>query len=205
MPLNEKIPLSVKLGGKIIRQRREQQYDALQQQDFFLCNRSGTGYGRDFQNSEYSKLKKVYSIWICSNSPKDYQNSISTYKVTEELNVGGKPREKNYDLLATIMIGLGKSGQDNYDGVLKFLGTLLSGEIQPEQKEEILRNEFNVVMSKEMKEEAGIMCNLSQGIFQTGIEKGKAEDAMETKKEMALSSQVHDLINPAFCGNMKVQ
>ena len=74
----KKIPLSVKLGGEIIRQRREQQYDALQQQDFFLCNRSGTGYGRDFQNSEYGKLEKVYSIWVCTNPPKDYQNTRKT-------------------------------------------------------------------------------------------------------------------------------
>ena len=152
-------------------------------------------YGREFQNSEYAKLKKVYSIWVCTNPPKEYQNSIATYKIKEHLVIGGRPRDKkNYDLLATVMIGLGTPGQENYEGICRFLGTLLSSEIQPEKKAEILQTEFNIKMSEEMRKDAEIMCNLSQEILQTGIEQGmekgikqgREEGKWNAKKEVAL-------------------
>ena len=153
----------------------------------YYCSRMlSSQYGREFQNSEYGKLKKVYSIWVCTNPPADYRNSISAYEVKERLNVGGKPRAtSDYDLLSTVMICLGNPREDNYAGILKFLGTLLSGELQPEEKETILQNEFHVAMNNEMKEEAAIMCNLSQGILQTGIDRGIEKGAMEKARAMA--------------------
>ena len=41
-----------------------------------------------FQDSHYEDLKKVYSIWICPNSPKTIANSIHYYDISEHLNEG---------------------------------------------------------------------------------------------------------------------
>ena len=48
--------------------------------------------GLEFVNSEYNKIKKVYSIWVCTNPPKTHKNTITRYKISEE-NVIGNVKE----------------------------------------------------------------------------------------------------------------
>ena len=68
-----------------------------------------------------------YSIWICLDVPKEWENTITRYHIVEE-NLVGHAREqvKNYDLLTAVLVGLGKLDGENYDGVLKMLGALFS-------------------------------------------------------------------------------
>ena len=44
------------------------------------------------------------------------------------------------------------------------LDVLLSEQVKPEKKKDILQSEFNIAMTKTMEREAMEMCNLSQGI-----------------------------------------
>lgn len=86
-------------------------------------------YGTEFTETHYEKIKKVYSIWICSNPPKKRENTVTRYCVQEENLVGQISEQKeNYDLLTVVMICLGHVGDDNYNGILKLLGVLLSSE-----------------------------------------------------------------------------
>jgi hypothetical protein len=60
-------------------------------------------------------MKKVYSIWICTNSPKNRQNSITRYYIEEENLVGNVREPKDhYDLMAAIMICLGSADRARY-------------------------------------------------------------------------------------------
>lgn len=52
------------------------------------------------------------------------------------------------------------------------LAILLSDEIETENKKKILESEFNIPMTRELKEDVNIMCNLSDGIEEKGIDKG---------------------------------
>ena len=128
--------------------------------------------GVDFKNGEYGKLKKVCSIWICLNAPKERRNSITRYTLREEQLVGNSVEAaKNYDLISVVMICLGDA-QERQTDVLRMLDVLLSSECKAEEKKQILEEEFAIQMSKRVEEEVAQMCNLSQGIVERGIAQG---------------------------------
>lgn len=45
-------------------------------------------YGTEFTEAHYEKIKKVYSIWICMNPPKNRENSITSYLISEKNLIG---------------------------------------------------------------------------------------------------------------------
>ena len=131
--------------------------------------------GVDFKNGEYGKLKKVCSIWICLNAPKERRNSITRYTLREEQLVGNSVEAaKNYDLISVVMICLGDA-QERQADVLRMLDVLLSSECKAEEKKQILEEEFAIQMSERVEEEVAQMCNLSQGIVEKGIAQGMAQ------------------------------
>ena len=97
----------------------------------YYCSRMiSSQNGREFIDSNYQDVRKVYSVWICLNPPDYRKNTINRYSMTEEHLVGNyREPIQHYDLLTAIMICLGNPENDNYDGVLKLLGTLLSSDI----------------------------------------------------------------------------
>ena len=131
-------------------------------------------HGVEFTRSEYGKIKKVYSIWVCTNPPAERQNTIMQYSVQQRPLVGQVDEPvQNYDLLSAIMICLGEPEQENYTGVLKFLEVLLSDERTAKEKKEILQEEFHLPMTQHLESEVLGMCNLSQGAIETGMKRGE--------------------------------
>ena len=140
----------------------------------YYCSRMiSAQYGTEFSASHYEDIKKVYSIWICMNPPKYRKNSINRYSITEEQLIGScSERKENYDLLTAIMICLGDSDDENVSGILKLLEVLLSSNREVNEKKKILQNDFSIEMTKTLEREVSIMCNLSKGVEEKGIEKG---------------------------------
>ena len=132
----------------------------------YYCSRMiSSQYGTEMPDTCYEKLKKVYSIWICSNPPKYRKNTITAYSMKERNLVGSvAEKEENYDMLTVLTVCLGGFGDENYEGILRMLDVLLSDRILPEEKKKILKDEFDIAMTKTMEREAMEMCNLSQGI-----------------------------------------
>ena len=140
----------------------------------YYCSRMiSSQYGVGFVGSHYEKIKKVCSIWVCANPPKFRENTIARYVIREE-NLVGEASEKreNYDLLTAVIICLGHSGDKKYAGILKLLDVLLSSEKDPAEKKKILYEDFDIKMTKELESEVSVMCNLSKGIEERGMEKG---------------------------------
>lgn len=130
-------------------------------------------YGTEFTESHYENIKKVYSIWICMNPPKNRKNSITRYSITEENLVGNvKEQKANYDLMTAIMICLGRPEDKDYAGVLKLLDVLLSTETSPVEKCQILEEDFQIEMTQTLESEVSLMCNLSKGVEEKGLVKG---------------------------------
>lgn len=130
-------------------------------------------YGTEFTHSEYGRIKKVYSIFICMAPPKKRQNSITRYRLVEENLVGNvKEPVRNYDLLSVVMVCLGGADDENYGGVLKLLNVLLSPTAGEAKKREILENDFGIPMTETLEAEVRQMCNLSQNVMEIGIERG---------------------------------
>ena len=85
-------------------------------------------HGTEFTNSHYENIRKVYSIWICMNPPKNRENSITRYYIAEENLVGRvKERKADYDLMSAVLICLGEE-EDSGTDLLKLLNVLLSTE-----------------------------------------------------------------------------
>ena len=150
-------------------------------------------YGSEFTETHYEKIRKVYSIWICSNPPKKRENTITRYCVQEENLVGQVLEQKeNYDLLTVVMICLGHAGDNNYTGILKLLDVLLSSEKEAEEKKKILQEDFDIAMTKTLESEVSAMCNLSKGVEERGIAIG-LERGMETGTLNAIQNLMETL------------
>mgnify|MGYP007084366389 CR=1 FL=1 len=137
-------------------------------------------HGPIFTKSEYGKIRKVYSIWICTQPSDGFENTLTRYSIKPEQLIGEAQEEtENYDLMSVVMIGLGKPGTENHKGILKFMEVLLSSTRSGSEKKKILEEEFGVAMSEELEREVLEVCNLSQGVRAEGREEGRQEGRIE--------------------------
>ena len=137
-----------------------------------------------FTKSHYEKIRKVYSIWVCTDVPQYCRNTITAYQMAENNYVGTVQADKtNYDLLSVVMIGLGGSDDEGCDDLLRFLNTLLSADLPVDEKKRILQEEFNCPMM-DVNEEVQAMGSLGQAL----VDKTRIETRVETRKETVLTS-----------------
>ncbi|MGM9528685.1 MAG: hypothetical protein ACI3XH_01605 [Phascolarctobacterium sp.] len=173
----------------------ESQMDAspgypLTKRAIYYCGRMlSAQYGREFAQSEYHKLKKVYSIWICTDAPLYKQNTINIYSVKEECFIGNHVEPlRNYDLLTVVTIYTVNKIDGLSDSVVKLLSILLSRNLEAEKRINILVNDYHIEVNQKVKQEVEHMCNLSQGVR----EEGRVEERRKTilkmlRKKKALS------------------
>ena len=124
--------------------------------------------GTIFKDQEYGKIKKVDSIWICENTAVSHSDSINEYLFTERCRRGEYREEKsNYDLMRIIVMRLGAEGENSEDDAIRLLSSMFSP-----------RHSADINVTEEIGQEVSQMCNLSTGIFESGMEKG-IEKGME--------------------------
>ena len=158
-------------------------YPLLKRAVYYCSRMISAQKGLEFENSEYNKIKKVYSIWVCTNPPKTHKNTITRYKISEE-NVIGSVKEDipHYDLMNIVMLCLDSS--DNIeDNALGMLNTLLSDTMSSSERIEILDKKFDFDMSPDDEKEVSDMCNVSRGVYDKGMDRGIA---LGRKEGMAL-------------------
>ncbi len=97
-------------------------------------------------------------------------------------------------MVSMMMICLGQPDSRQED-IIHLLSVLLSTEMDPDVKKDILEREYNIPMTVEMKKEAETMCgighaiarkNLEKGMEQglvKGLEKGRLEGKQEGRQE----------------------
>lgn len=86
---------------------------------------------------------------------------------------------------AGLLLCLGPAAGGGEAEVLRLLDVLLSAEIEPQKKQRVLQDEFDIPMTKKFVEEVTEMCNLSKGVMEKGMEKGilrSVRAAMENLK-----------------------
>ncbi|TYZ27328.1 nuclease [Selenomonas caprae] len=125
----------------------------------------------EFRGSDYSEVKKVYTIWICMESPTD-KSVINHYRMAERHLVGKyKEPQENYDLLNIVMVYLAPGPVRNR--LLSMLQVIFQETTKTaEEKSEILRKKFDIEVTAEMEKELRTMCNLSEGIYERGMARG---------------------------------
>ena len=109
----------------------------------FYCGRMLSAQKNSiFKKSEYEKLQKVYSIWICPYS-KTGINSISAYDIRKTILVGDPQIDKSaYDKLETVIITLNKEGIQSQDTLIRYLSLLLNREMDVEERQKLIQDEY---------------------------------------------------------------
>ena len=142
-----------------------------------------------FQHSDYQKLQKVYSLWVCLDPPRSMQNTLTSFHMTEEQLVGQAKYDKmNYDMMSMIMIGLGQPDKRQED-IIHLLSVLLSTEMNPDEKKQILEREYDIPMTVEMKEEAETMCGIGHAIARKNLEEGMQKGMQKGRQEGKLEGR----------------
>ena len=162
--------------------------------NIYYCSRMiSAQYGTEFTNAHYEKIKKVYSIFICMNPPKNRKNTINKYSIKEDNVVGNTKEEKeNYDLLTAIMLCLGDPEEKIDSEILRLLEVLLSSKRTVEEKKQILEKEYDIKMTETIESEVSEMCNLSDGVERQGIEKG-LKQGLQTARYNAVKNLMKNL------------
>ena len=148
-------------------------YDILNRAVFYVSRLISSQKERDFKNSDYNNIKKVYSIWVCMNISENCMNYI--HLVNENI-LGSYKWKGDIGLLNIVMIGLSEKLPEhdkNYE-LHRLLGTLLSNELTAKEKLNIIGNEYDIPIEEKFREDVDIMCNLSQGVKEKGIAIGES-------------------------------
>ncbi|MCD7854559.1 MAG: hypothetical protein LUG66_02955 [Clostridiales bacterium] len=179
--LNGRIKLIINLEAQ---QDFSPGYPLLKRAVYYCSRLISSQYNKEFSHSEYGNIKKVVSIWICCESPKNKQNTITRFSMKEQNIVGNaKYNFKDYDLLDIVMVCLGKRDSEDYKGVLKLLDVLTASDMSPETRLEVMNRDFKIKITKNIEEEVTSMCNISYGIERRALNRGKAEGKIEGKIE----------------------
>ena len=147
-------------------------YKILNRAIFYICRMVSSQKGRDFVNSEYNKLKKVYSIWICMNMEED---SLTHIHLNKDDILGTHNWKGDLKLLNIIMIGIAEklTKKEEKCELHRLLSTLLSVDLEAAEKLEIMEKEYNIPIENDMRREVEEMCNLSQGIKEKAYADGQ--------------------------------
>lgn len=145
-------------------------------------------HGTVFTKSDYQKLRKVYSIWICVNPAKKFRNTITRYSLKPETIIwNAVEAPENYDLINIVMVCLGKMEEWNDNNLIKFLGVLFQNELSAREKKDILERDFNIPMTETFESEVDDMCNLSQGVAEKAMQQGRTHILIELVNDGVLT------------------
>ena len=139
---------------------------------FYICRIVSSQKERDFVNSEYNNMKRVYSIWICMNMK---EHSLSHIHLEEEQIIGSHKWKGDLDLLNIIIIGIAKNlpeKEEKYE-LHRLLSALLSSDLEVEDKLDIMEKEYDIPLENDIRKDVKEMCNLSQGIREEAFEEGQ--------------------------------
>lgn len=127
---------------------------------------------RIFMHSDYQKIQKVYSIWICPYA-KNGKNTIASYDMKEHVHFGDVdvPKEA-YDKLETVVITMNADGIKSESELIRYLSLLLNREMPQEERVEALKNEYHIQVDDALREDVSKMCNYSDAILRMGDNKG---------------------------------
>ncbi|MCM1329436.1 MAG: hypothetical protein NC253_08360 [Ruminococcus sp.] len=168
-------------------------YSILKRGIYYCSRLISSQYGMVFTKSDYDKIRKVYSIWVCTNPSEEYKRTIARYKLSKEMLEGEtkfksladeEKERRNYDLISLVLIGLDDpKSEELSNGIIRMLSVLFAEDMNFKAKITELENEYNIKMTEEIEEEVERMCNLSEGVWEKGVAKGvaKGENNMLTR------------------------
>ena len=156
-------------------------YDLVPRGIFYCARLLSSQLHQEFTNKpndklKYDGIKKVYSIWICMDSPAKERNSIVEYHIVPTVLHNGNPKRKlkehRHDLMSVVMVNLGDDDLISKNRLMELLTILLSSKLTTKEKKQILEEKFKIPMTIEFEQEVDEMCNLSEYVEEQGVKRG---------------------------------
>jgi len=148
-------------------------YSLLKRGTYYLARMISSQRGREFRGSDYDDLKKAYTVWICMKPPKKWEHRIKFYEVQDrDKSMGTVFGTEDFDLMTQVVICLGDPDDPRAVGLLRLLSVLLTNVYSVDEKQRILESEFGIVLTDTIRKGMNSMCNLGEGIYEDGIERG---------------------------------
>jgi len=150
----------------------------------YYCSRMISAQkNRTFTGSDYQKIQKVYSIWICPYARND-RNTVTTYDIRENQVFGAaEVRKEDYDKLETVVITMNSEGLQSENDLIRYLSLLLNREMPVEQREEKLERDYHLQMTEDLRKDVGGLCNYSDAMLMLGEKKGREKGREEGKMD----------------------
>ena len=146
----------------------------------YYCSRMISAQkNRTFKGSDYQKIQKVYSIWICPYARND-RNTVTTYDIRQNKVFGETDTKKeDYDKLETIVITMNEEGLQSENDLIRYLSLLLNKEMPAEQRRKRLESDYHLQMTEELRKDVGGMCNYSDAMLMLGRKEGREQGRAE--------------------------
>ena len=145
-------------------------YSILNRGIFYACRLISSQKERDFVNTNYDDIKRVYTICICMNMP---ENSLDYYQLANRKTLGSRTWEGKQDMINIVLIGLAKDlpvHDEKYE-LHRLLVALMSKQLTTSEKLNIIEKEYKIQVNDTLRKDVSVMCNLSQGIVDETLEK----------------------------------
>lgn len=152
----------------------------------------------EFKNSNYDDIKKVYSLWICTDVPQGAKNSVTEYRICEQKLIGDFQMDARYDILNVTFMCLGDGEAEDVPKFLSMLSIAVNERIGSEEKKRILEEKYQIPMTRELRKELETMCNLSEGIEERGIAKGEERASKENAKKFFENGASYELVRASI-------
>ena len=177
-------------------------YDICLRALFYCCRMISMQEGIEFTTHKddqvkYGNIKKVYSIWVCTESAQKRANTIERYGISRDFLLGNNTDSPRYDIINAVIIYISNTHdtENTENELVKMLTDLFNEQLTGIEKVKILKDNYKIPMVREIGKEVPEMCTyaeamvlkgLKQGLSQgleEGREKGREEERTNTLRE----------------------
>ena len=192
------------INHDIIEAQKDQptHYDIINRAIFYVSRLISSQKGRDFDNTSYNDIKRVYSIWICMNMDKNTMNYIH---LVDDSVLGNYKWNGKIDLINIVMIGLSNEIPEyNAENELhRLLGALFSKKLTLDKKMKIIETEYSIPIEEDLRKEVNVMCNLGEGIWEEAWKEAWEEAWEEASKET--SRKIKGIVYNLYKSNLSYE
>lgn len=179
-------------------------YEIVERAIFYCSRMISAQLSTEFTNKttdkiKYSNIKKVYSIWICTEAPDIRANTIERYTIHREqypYEIKAGESIPRYDLMEAIIVNVSKNHKKDTDSkLLSMLTDLFNENIDGKSKVKLLKENYGIPTTVKIEREVLEMTMYTANIYrkgeehgiQTGIQQGKRQQLIELAKKGLLS------------------
>ena len=181
---DDKIKILMNLEAQNLSKPSNLGYDLDNRIIYYLCRMISAQKEVEFKHSEYNKIKAVRSIWICLDG-NDNEDSINRIELTTKNIFGKEIKLNNLNKMQAVIITLRarQNIETSKHRLIAMLEELISKD-EPEVKQKILAEKYDLVMSDNNGNGVKDMCNFSEALIEEGLERGKIKELIKNISNM---------------------